>query len=252
MSIFDRPILITGANGGIGSGLVKYFLDRGHRNIICQYRSDNELLVNTIHEALGSSAEQFIIDRCFKADLTNADDVAKLHTFSTKKVGNLWALVSLAGATTNSMSWKMPVSEFTDIVNANLLSTFVVCKEYIPELRAQNGGRIITTSSVVAFTGTAGAAHYSAAKAGIVGLTKSLALELASKNVTVNCLALGYFDYGMISKVSEKIQDAVKIKTPLGRFGKIEEVGGLVNYLISDEAAFTTGQTHHPNGGLYL
>jgi NAD(P)-dependent dehydrogenase (short-subunit alcohol dehydrogenase family) len=253
--IKHRPILITGANGGIGSRLVEYLLDNGYVNIMCQYHNNKDLLEKTIMyrtDQYGLDYGRFMIDHTFKADLTNPDDVARLHQHTSEKIGKLWALINLAGSSSNAMSWKMTPETFMSAINANLLTTFLTSKEFIPELRDQGGGRIINTSSVVAFTGTIGAAHYCAAKAGIVGLTKSLALELANKNITVNCLALGYFDCGMITQVSEQKQTDVKSKTPLGRFGKVKEIGALIEFLISDGAAFTTGQVNHMNGGFYL
>jgi 3-oxoacyl-[acyl-carrier protein] reductase len=118
-------------------------------------------------------------------------------------------------------------------------------------MRAQAYGKIINFSSIVAFTGIIGSAHYSASKAGIVGLSKSLSLELANKNINVNTIALGYFDRGLINDVPENIQNEIKEKTPLKRFGTADEVSSLVNYLLSNNSNFTTGQVFHLNGGLY-
>ena len=118
-------------------------------------------------------------------------------------------------------------------------------------MRDARAGRIINVSSVVAFSGVAGAAHYCAAKAGIVGFSKSIARELISRQITVNALALGYFDYGMLYTVPEDLREAIREQIPAGRFGSAAEVGGMVAYLLSDEAAYTTGQVLHLNGGMY-
>ena len=145
----------------------------------------------------------------------------------------------------------MSKESFVDVVNANLLSAFLCSKEFIPQMREQASGRIINFSSVVAFTGTVGSAHYCAAKAGVVGLSKALSLELASKNITVNTVALGYFDRGLINDVSETLQEEIKGRTPIKRFGQANEVGSLVTYILNKDAEFTTGQVFHINGGLY-
>ena len=118
-------------------------------------------------------------------------------------------------------------------------------------MRAAGGGRIVNTSSVVAFTGVAGASHYCAAKAGVVGFTKSIARELVSKHVTANVLALGYFDYGMLYTVPENLREGIREQIPARRFGTAAEIGGTLIHLLSDEGAYTNGQVLHINGGMY-
>lgn len=243
----DRPILITGAGGGIGSALVDDLFTRGYTRIACQYRSDSPEL-QRVMEKHGRDFKQL----CFPADLTDEQVVGELVHEVRSTLGGLWGVVNLAGASSNAMSWKMPLNKFKEIIDANLTTTFLTCREVIPGMRGAGGGRIINTSSVVAFTGTAGAAHYCAAKAGIVGLTRALALELASKGVTANTLALGYFETGLINHLSPQLQDDIKAKTPAKRFGHVYEIGGLVDFLLSDAGAFTTGQVLHMNGGIYL
>ena len=166
--------------------------------------------------------------------------------------GAIWGLVHFAGSTSNGMSWKLSLEEFNRVIHANLTSTFLTCREFIPGMREANGGRIITISSIVAFSGIAGAAHYSASKAGVVGLTKSLALELASKKITVNALALGYFNHGMIHTVPENLRAQIRTRIPTDRFGEADEIGGMLKYLLSADGAFLTGQTLHINGGQYV
>lgn len=239
-----KTILLTGAGGGLGAALVEYLTIKGF-HVVCQYRNHDEAL----HKLF---SDETFATQCFKAELTDEAQVIALREHLIKNFGQPWGIINLAGASSNAMSWKMSTAQFKETIDANLLSTFHVCREFIPGMRAQNGGRIINVSSVIAFTGAPGASHYCAAKAGIVGLTKALALELANKNITVNALALGYFDRGLIDQVPANIQADVKAKTPLNRFGTINEVGGIIRYLLGDDAAFTTGQVHHVNGGIHL
>lgn len=245
----DKPILITGAGGGIGSALVDDLLSRGYTRIACQYRTDSPAL-REVFKVHGLDFDKV----CFQADLTDEVQVVDLHDKVTVALGRgcIWGLINLAGASSNAMSWKMPLDKFKSIIDANLTTTFLTCRQVIPEMREANGGRIINTSSVVAFTGTVGASHYCAAKAAIVGYTRAIALELANKGITANTLALGYFETGLINHLTPQLQDDIKAKTPLKRFGHVSEIGGQVDFLLSDAGAFTTGQTIHMNGGFYL
>lgn len=239
-------ILVTGAGSGIGLAIVESLLLNGVTKIICQYRSRN----NDLFELLKNhnlSPEDFAV----QAELTSEDDIKSLREFGMKKFGKIYAVINVAGASTNSMSWKISKENFLEIINANLLTAFLCSREFIPEMREEAIGRIINFSSVVAFTGTIGSAHYSAAKSGLLGLSKSMSLELANKNITVNTIALGYFDRGLINDVSPELQEEVKSKIPLKRFGQANEIGSLVNYILSDDAKYTTGQVFHINGGLY-
>jgi len=239
-------ILLTGAGGGLGTALLDDLLTRGYENIVCQYRRRNEQLFG-VYRKHGLQPE----NHCFPAELTDENAVSGLRMWANERFGTIWGLLNLAGGSSNGMSWKLSVSEFMDIINANLTSTFICSKIFIPDLRAAKGGRIINFSSVVGFSGVAGASAYCAAKAGLVGFTKSVALELASSDITVNALALGYFNYGLINSVPSSLQEEIVGRTPLKRFGQANELGGMVSYLLSEDAAFTTGQVIHINGGIF-
>lgn len=243
----DKLILITGASGGIGCALVEYLLSQGMRNLILHYRNEPEFLHAILHRF-----ELPIEKHCLQADLTLEKEVGKLSAKLKAGHDPLWAVINLAGSTSNGMSWKLSLDAFRKVIDSSLLTTFLTCRELIPMLRESGAGRIINTSSIVASTGVVGASHYAAAKSGVESFTKSLALELASKNITVNTLALGYFEYGMISSVPEDIRSSLKMKIPANRFGLGSEIGGLVRYLLSDEGSYMTGQVLHLNGGLYL
>ena len=244
----QRPIIITGAGGGLGCKLVDELFESGYSKIICTYKSKNDALKRVFDK----HAPAFFETCCRQVDLTREDQVKSFHEYVSEQLGHVWGLVNLAGASSNAMSWKMSVEQFRNVIDDNLLSTFIMCREFIPDMRSQEEGRIINVSSVTAFAGAVGAAHYCAAKSGIVGLSKALALELAPKSVTVNVLGLGYYDAGLIGQIPEQGQQAIKDKTPLKRFGEPEEIFGFLDVLLSDSSAFMTGQVVHINGGYYV
>lgn len=238
--------LINGASGGLGCGLVEYLLENGIRNIACQYKS-NPTQITELLKKHDMDPEKHL----FQADLTNEMDVKKMADSICMKISPVVNLVNLIGGSSNGMSWKLSLEDFQRIIDMNLTSTFLSCREFIPGMREKRYGRILNVSSVVGFTGVGGASHYCAAKAAVAGLSKALSLELVSRNITVNTLALGYFDTGLINQVSEELQEAIKSGIPAKRFGEAREIGGLVKYLLSDEAQYVTGQVHHINGGMY-
>jgi NAD(P)-dependent dehydrogenase (short-subunit alcohol dehydrogenase family) len=239
-------VIITGSGGGIGLSIAKYFLENGASNIVCQYRKRNEDLFK-LFKSYQLDPEEY----CIGVELTDEEDIQKFREFAEKKNDKIWALINVAGASTSGMSWKLTKKDFEYVVNSNLLATFLCTKAFIPTMRNRGEGRVVNFSSVVAFTGTIGAVHYCAAKAGIVGLTKGLAVELANKNITVNAVALGYFNAGLIKDVPVEMQSELIRRTPMMRLGDTREVAKLVDYLISKESGFTTGQIFHINGGLY-
>jgi NAD(P)-dependent dehydrogenase (short-subunit alcohol dehydrogenase family) len=243
----DKHIVVTGANGGIGHQLVDHLISDGYRNITCQYRKNNDN-IKKVFEKHDLSFEK----HCYEADLTDEQQVEDFHLKSLSARGNTWGLINLVGVSSNAMSWKISTHDFIRVMDANVLTTFLTCRAFSQTMREQKGGRIINTSSIVAYAGTIGAAHYCAAKAAVVGYTKALSLELANKNITANILALGYFNAGMISDLSPEIQQSVIDKTPLKRFGNVSEISGHVKLLLSNESSFTTGQVFHINGGCYL
>lgn len=244
--MIDRPVLLTGAGGGVGVALADELLSRGARKLAFQYRSESPELFEVV---LGHGLDP--ASHCFRADLRSESDVRSLGAAVGEAFGELWGLVNLAGSTSNAMSWKLSLEEFDRVLGDSVVTTFLACREFIPVMREARGGRIVNISSVVAFSGIAGASHYGAAKAGVVGFTKSIARELVGRNVTANALALGYFDYGMLYTVPEELREGVRKQIPAGRFGEAVELAGALAYLLSEEAAYTTGQVLHVNGGLY-
>jgi len=241
----DRPVLVTGANGGIGLGIVRALLENGHRAVACHYHSRSDRLDALLRER-GLDPATY----AHAGDLTDEDAVAAMHAAFGERFGTFWGVVNVAGASSNAMSWRMPLAEFKRIVDANLVSTFLCTRAYAPEMRERGGGRIINFASVVAEIGVAGVSHYGAAKAAILGFTKSAAIELAPRGVTVNALALGYIEVGLIDTIPAPIQAQLLETIPTKRFGRVAEIAALVRYLLADESAYATGHTFRLNGGL--
>ena len=238
--------LITGSNGGIGLVVAEYLLAQGMRSLAFQYRSASDKIVDCLR--------RYDLDpnkHLFRADLCSESDVTTLRTSINTNLGTVWGLVNIAGGSSNSMSWKTSLNDFRKVLDDNLTSTFLSCREFIPGMRSTGSGRIINISSVVASTGISGAAHYCAAKGAVTSYTKALSLELAPKNITANTIALGYFQYGLINQVNEQLQAEIRERIPLKRFGSGSEVGGLIRFLLSDESSYTTGQVIHINGGQF-
>jgi len=242
----DKTIVVTGASGGIGVALVDYLLANGITRLALQYRNTSEELFAAVRQH-GLDPETL----CFQADLSSEADVRTLGESIKATFGPVWGLINLAGSTSNGLSWKLSLEEFQNVLANNLTTTFLVCREFIPGMREADGGRIINISSVVAFDGVAGASHYCAAKAGIVGFTKAIARELATRHITANALALGYFDYGMLYTVPDPLREGIRQQIPAGRFGSAAEIGGMVLHLMSNDGAYVTGQVLHINGGMY-
>lgn len=239
-------VLVTGANGGVGQHVARFLLQKGERELVCHYRGDRQHVDALLNE--------FDLDpktHAVQADLTDEQSVASMFTSIRDSAAPVSRLVNVAGSSTNAMSWKIPVSEFSRVIDDSLLTTFLCCKYAIPSMRDARYGRIVNVSSIVGFTGVVGAAHYAAAKSGLVGFTKSVALEVASRGITANAIALGYFDAGLISSVPEEIQAEMRGRIPVGRFGGKPDVGAAVAYLLSDDSDFYTGQVLHLNGGQY-
>lgn len=233
----QKVIVITGATGGLGRALVKHFEQQNVR-----------LALHTFQQ------EPFDVacaHAWFKADLRDENQVASFIGTVIANFGRVDVLINNAGISKDGMSWKLSSSDFQEVIAVNLTAPFLLMKGFIPAMRSQEFGRIISISSVVAQTGVVGTSAYAASKAGLLGLTKTVAKETAQAGITVNALALGYFNEGMIEEVSQELQIQIIQQIPKKRLGTTDTICATVDWLISPAADYVTGQTISLNGGLF-
>ena len=239
IDLTGQNALITGATGGIGGAIAKMLHSLGAHVIISGTNSEKL-------ENLGSILESnYTVIPC---DLSKTDSCIDLLA----SIEKLDILVCNAGITKDMLSIKMSDKDFAEVININLMSSFALNREAIKKMIKVRYGRIINISSIVGFTGNAGQANYSASKAGLVGMTKSLALEVASRNITINCIAPGFIESAMTDKLSDSQKEAVFSKIPMKRFGNADDVASGVAFLASNFANYITGQTLHINGGMAM
>lgn len=234
-----KVMLITGASGGMGKQLTNWFSKQNYK-LVLQY--------NTRPVELNNS-EDIISIQCDLRDESQIQELVKtvLNTF-----GRVDVLINNAGISKSAMSWKTELEAWKETMAINLDAPFLLSKEVIPGMRSNNSGKIINISSVVAQSGAIGTAAYAASKAGLIGLTKTLSKELAPNGITVNALALGYFNTGMIEDVPLLLRDSIIETIPLKALGEPETVCKTIEWLIADESNYITGQVINLNGGMYV
>ncbi len=242
-----KSAVVTGASRGIGRAIAIEFARRG-ASVVVNYNASEAAahdVVKAISEAGGTAI-------AFKADVSKLDEATALVKSALDAFGKLDILVNNAGTTRDTLLMTMSEGDWDTVINADLKSVFNCCKAAIrPMIRARSG-RIINISSVVGLAGQGGQTNYAAAKAGVIGFTKSLAKELGSRNITVNAVAPGYIPTALTDVLTEEQKQAILKATPLGRFGTPEEVAYAVSFLASDEAAFITGAVLSVDGGLVM
>ena len=238
-NFIGQTALITGASGGIGGACAKVLHKLGATVIISG--TNIEKLEALAHE-LGSNVE---IKPC---NLSNSEETEKLIDI----LEHIDILICNAGVTKDGLAMRMTNDQFEEVIKLNLQSSFILNRSAIKKMIKNRYGRIINISSVVALSGNAGQANYCASKAGLIGMSKSLALEVASRNVTINCIAPGFIETNMTSKLNDVQKSAVMSKIPMQKYGLPEDIAYGVAYLASKEASYITGQTLHINGGMYL
>lgn len=240
--------IITGSSRGVGKGIAGAFAKEGAK-IVVNYLTQKDAARKTADELV----EKYHVDiEVVKADVSKEEEVVEMVKKTEGRFGAVDVLVNNAGAFRDSVVWKMDKNLWDEIISTNLTGVFFCTKHVLSHMREKSWGRIINISSVVGQIGTFGSSNYAASKSGIFGFTKAVAKEVANKNITVNCIALGYIETGMNLRLPEEIRQRILQEIPLKRFGQVEEVAGSVVFLCTKEASYITGQVIHINGGYYM
>ncbi len=240
----SKNILLIGASGGVGSNIAVDLAKAGHR-LALHYHSGAE----QVQQLADTVAANGGFCKTYKADITNETEVQEMMQQVAVDFESIDVLVNNAGITKSGMSWKMELADWQQTIDINLTGVFLCIKHALPVMRNNNWGRIVNITSVVGQAGFPGTVAYAASKAGLIGLTKTVAKEVAEKNITVNSIALGYFEAGMLYKVPEPIREQIKTTIPQKAFGDTAEISNCILYLCN--ASYLTGQTINLNGGLH-
>ena len=246
-SLEGKTALVTGASGGIGSAIAYALARQGARLALSGSNSDK---LRAFREQLNQEVGGDHVE--VTCDLSNPEQVEELVPATIDTLGGMDILVNNAGITRDNLAMRMKDEEWDQVIRVNLEASFRLMRAAARPMMKARGGRIVSITSVVGHTGNPGQMNYVAAKAGLTGMTKSLAQELASRNITVNCVAPGFIRTAMTDALDDKQKDAINTRIPMGRMGGGEEIGAAVAYLASDEAAYVTGQTLHVNGGMAM
>lgn len=239
----NKTALITGATGGIGKEVATLFYKQGAKVVLSSTKEDK---LKELADSLGERA-QYIA-----CNLEDKEAVKNLFSQAEALAGQIDILVCNAGVTKDNLVIRMSEEEFEEVIDINLLSAFSLNKAAVKSMMKKRWGRIINISSVVAFRGNAGQANYTASKGGMVSMSKSIALEVAARGITVNCVAPGFIVTPMTDVLKDEIKEKLLHNIPCNKFGEPKDIANAVLFLASDEAAYITGQTVHVNGGMYM
>ena len=238
----DKKILVTGATGGIGHALVKKFVSL----------NANVLATGTKTEKLDSLKNEFPNINILKFDISEHSKIEEFIENVYSQLVGLDVLINNAGINKDNLSLRMKEDEWKKVIDINLGSTFLLCRSAIKKMLKNKYGRIVNITSIVGHTGNLGQANYAASKAGIIGMTKSLAIEYAKKNITLNCVSPGFIKTNMTENILENVKAMLTSRIPMSKLGSGEDVANSVAFLSSDEASYITGETIHVNGGMYM
>jgi|TARA_B100000446_G_scaffold183065_1_gene202558 3-oxoacyl-[acyl-carrier protein] reductase len=238
----NKKILITGATGGIGKALVKKFASL----------EGSVLATGTKIEKLEALKKEFSNINILKFDISDHSKIEEFVENVSSQLNGLDVLVNNAGINADNLSLRMKDEEWKKVIEVNLGSTFFLCKYAIKKMLKNKYGRIVNITSVVGHTGNIGQANYAASKAGINGMSKSLAIEYAKKNITINCVSPGFIQSKMTDNIVESIKAVLTSRIPMAKLGTGEDVSNTVAFLSSDAASYITGETIHVNGGMYM
>ena len=238
----NKNILITGASGRIGNELVKKFVSLG----------GNVLGSGTNSEKLDKIKKQYPNIKVKKFNIAEHLRIEEFIDDVSLELGGLDILINNAGTNADNLSLRMKEEEWKKVIDINLTATFLLSKHVIKKMLKSKFGRIVNITSVVGHTGNLGQSNYSASKAGIIGMSKSLAIEYAKKNITVNCVSPGFIISDMTMNIAEKVKLYLTSRIPMGKLGTGEDVSNCVAFLSSEQASYVTGETLHVNGGMYM
>jgi len=247
MTLEGKIALVTGGSRGIGQMICIRLAGMG-ATVGINYVSNSAAADETLKKIENEGGKGFLT--CF--DVSDASSVQEAVKQITDDHGPVDILINNAGITRDGLMARMKEADWDNVLDTNLKGAFTCTKAAMKGMMKKRWGRIINITSVIGFLGNAGQVNYAAAKAGLVGLTKSIARELAPRNITVNCVAPGYIVTDMTSDLSEDIQEAIKAQIPLGTLGQPDDVAAAVAYLASSDSSYITGQTIHVNGGMYM
>ena len=242
-----KTAIVTGASRGIGAEIAKYLAKEGAR-IAVNYSGSQARAEEVVNEIIANGGEAFAI----QASVSDSESVSAMISETMSRFGSIDILVNNAGITRDNLLMRMKENEWDDVINTNLKGVFLCTKAVSRQMMKQRAGRIINISSVVGVSGNAGQANYVAAKAGVIGLTKTTAKELASRNINVNAIAPGFITTEMTDELSEEVKNQMLTQIPLAKLGSPEDVAKAVVFLASEDSNYITGQTLHVNGGMVM
>ncbi|REH75491.1 3-oxoacyl-[acyl-carrier-protein] reductase [Staphylococcus felis] len=243
----SKVALVTGASRGIGRSIALQLADEGY-TVAVNYAGSKDKAEAVVNEIKEKGVDAVAI----QANVANGDEVKAMVKDVVKTFGSLDVLVNNAGITRDNLLMRMKEQEWDDVIDTNLKGVFNCIQKVTPQMLKQRSGRIINLSSVVGAVGNPGQINYVAAKSGVIGITKTAARELASRNITVNAVAPGFIVSDMTNALSDELKETMKTQIPLGRFGEDKDIANTVAFLASDKAAYITGQTIHVNGGMHM
>ena len=238
----NKNIIITGATGGIGGSLVKKFISL----------NGNVLGTGTKAEKLNQLEKENSGLKVKKFDISNHSKIEEFIENASNELGGLDILINNAGVNIDNLSLRMKDEEWKKVIDLNLTSTFLLSKYAIKKMLKNKFGRIVNITSIVGHSGNLGQSNYSASKAGIIGMSKSLAIEYAKKNITINCVSPGFIVSDMTNNLPEKVKDQLTSRIPMARLGNGDDVSNCVAFLSSETTSYVTGETIHVNGGMYM
>jgi len=239
----NKNIIVTGASGGIGNSVIKKLNEAGA----------NILASGTRIEKLDELRKNFENIKILKFDISQSDKIEEFIENATNELGgSLDGLVNNAGITQDNLAIRMSLDEWQKVINVNLTSTFLMSKFAIKRMLKNKSGKIVNITSVVGHTGNLGQVNYTASKAGIVAMSKSLAIEYAKKNININCVSPGFIKTAMTDKIDDKFKEVIISKIPSARLGEPDDIANAVLFLSSGQSNYINGETLHVNGGMYM